>query len=228
MSLTERPFLPRSLLDRLRLRRSPTPPRTSRPRMLRRARRDWRRFLADLPATVLLPAAFILVLGLMVHLASILAMPLLAPKTAYARLAEVAKVNQMTLLPDATPAGMLLPMTDPAFVSAVCLYDLSARPLRVRVPATQDYTSVSFYTARGLPFYALSDQAAGRVIELDLLSTAQRAALPEDEEITAADRLVVESPTQTGIVLVRAYARYPDLKPQVRRQLEAAGCQPSM
>lgn len=211
--------------DLFRLRRRALP-RTSRPRPLRRAGRNWRRFAASIPETILLPAAIILVLGLMVHLASILAMPMLATRTAYARLSEVAKANQMTLLPDAVPGAMLLPMTDPAFVSAVCLYDLSVRPLRVRIPATQDYTSVSFYTSRGVPFYALSDQAAGRVIELDLLSPTQRAALPEDEEITAADRLVVEAPSQKGIVLIRAYARYGDLKAQVRRQLEAANCQP--
>ncbi len=204
-----------------------TLPRTTRPQPLKTVRRTFARVGAALPEQVLLPAAVILVLGLIVHLASILAMPVLAQKSAYQRLLEIAKVNQLTLLPDVTPAGMLLPMSDPAFVTAVCPYDLSARPLRVRVPATQDYTSVSFYTARGVPFYALNDHAAGRVIELDLLSPSQRAALPEDEEITAADRLVVESPAPKGIVLIRAYARYGDLRPQVRRQLEAAGCQPS-
>lgn len=214
-----------TVMDLFRFRR-PALPRTSRPRRIRRAHRDWRGLAARIPDTILLPAAFILVLGLMVHLASVLAMPMLATKTAYVRLSDLAQPNQMTLLPEATPTSMLLPMTDPAFVSAVCLYDLSARPLRIRVPATQDYTSVSFYTAQGVPFYALSDQAAGRVIELDLLSPTQRAALPEDEEITAADRLVVEAPSQTGIVLIRAYARYGDLKAQVRRQLESASCQP--
>ncbi|MEW6254986.1 MAG: DUF1254 domain-containing protein [Pseudomonadota bacterium] len=163
----------------------------------------------------------------MVHLVSILAMPLLAQNTAFQRLSRLAQPNQMTLLPDATPQTMTLPMTDPAFVTAVCLYDLRDRPLRLRVPASEDYTSVSFYTARGVAFYALNDQAAGRVIELDLLSPAQRAALPEDEEITAADRLVVESPSERGIALIRAYARFPDLRPQIRRQLEAASCAPS-
>ncbi len=35
----------------------------------------------------------------------------------------------------------------------------------------------------------------------------KRAALPEDKEITAADRLIVESPTGEGIVLIRAFVR---------------------
>lgn len=209
------------------LRRRRLLPRTSRVHPLRRVRRGFDRMRAAVPEHVLLPLACVLVIAGMVHLVSVLAMPFLAQNTAYDRLQAMAQPNQVTLLPDATPAAMTLPMTDPAFVTAVCLYDLRDRPLRVRVPASEDYTSVSFYTARGVAFYALNDQAAGRVIELDLLSPSQRAALPEDEEITAADRLVVESPSERGIVLIRAYARYPDLRAQTRRQLEAASCTPS-
>ncbi len=208
-------------------RRRSTLPRTGRAPVWRRLRRAISRLPAAMPEAVLLPLACIVVLAGITHLVSILAMPDLAQRSAYLRLSEIAKPNQLTLLPDATPTDMILPMTDPAFVSAVCLYDLSERPLRVRVPATADYTSVSFYTAGGVPFYALSDQAAGRVIELDLLSPNQRAALPEDEEITAADRLVVESPKEKGIVLIRAYARYGDTRTTIRRQLEAASCTPS-
>lgn len=184
-------------------------------------------WLAAAPGQLALGLAFILVLAGIVHLTSVLAMPMLATNNAFARLSRIAPVNGMALLPDPSPASMTLPLTDPAFVSAVCLYDLADHPLKVRVPATSDYTSVSFYTARGVAFYALNDQAAGRVIELDLLSPAQRAALPEDEEITAADRLIVESPALRGVVLIRAFARYPDTRDAIRRQLEGASCQPS-
>lgn len=184
-------------------------------------------WLAEAPGQLAFGLAFILVLAGIVHLTSVLAMPLLATNNAFARLSRIAPMNGILLLPDPTPQSMTLPLTDPAFVSAVCLYDLADHPLKVRVPATSDYTSVSFYTARGVAFYALNDQAAGQVIELDLLSPAQRAALPEDEEITAADRLIVESPALRGVVLIRAFARYPDTRDAVRRQLETASCAPS-
>lgn len=179
------------------------------------------------PLGLLLPVAMALVLAGIAHIVSILAMPALAENNAFARLAEMVDSNDMKLLPDPTPNAAVLPMQDPAFISAVCLYDLSEKPLKVRVPATADYTSVSFYTDEALAFYALSDQAAGKVIELDLMNAAQKAALPEDEEITAADRLVIESPSQEGIVLVRAHVPNRSLRELVRRQLEAASCTPA-
>lgn len=180
--------------------------------------------IARWPAGLLLSAAVAVVLAGIAHIISILAMPALAERNAYARLSEFAESNMMVMLPDPTPQEAVLPMMDPAFISAVCLYDLSQRPVKVRVPATSDYTSVSFYTAEGLAFYALSDQAAGAVIELDLMTAAQKAALPEDEEITAADRLVIVSPSVEGVVMVRAFVRERGMRAGVRKQLEAAGC----
>lgn len=176
------------------------------------------------PMALFLPATFVVVLAAITHIVSILAMPTLAERNAFARLSELADSNEMVMLPDTTPREAVLPMMDPAFVSAVCLYDLSERSLKVRVPATADYTSVSFYTAEGLPFYALSDQAAGRVIELDLMTEDQKAALPEDEEVTAADRLVIVSPSTEGVVLVHAFVRERGMRGMIRRQLEGASC----
>ncbi len=179
------------------------------------------------PVNLALAAAFVLVLAGITHIVSILSMPSLATRNGFERLSDQFDSNTMSLLPDPTPQEATLPMMDPAFVTAVCPYDLNDHPLTVRVPATADYTSVSFYTAEGLAFYALSDQAAGKVVELDLMNADQKAALPEDEEVTAADRLVIESPSQEGIVLVRAFVRDRGLKSEVRRQLEAATCAPS-
>ncbi|MDQ0505222.1 DUF1254 domain-containing protein [Xanthobacter agilis] len=203
--------------------------RVPRPRAVKRRLGGWfGRQMARVnwlwPAGLLLPAAMALVLAGIAHIVSILAMPALAENNAFARLSEIVGSNDMKLLPDPTPNDAVLPMQDPAFISAVCLYDLNDKPLKVRVPATANYTSVSFYTDEGLAFYALSDQAAGKVIELDLMNADQKAALPEDEEITAADRLVIESPSEEGIVLVRAHVPDRGMREVVRRQLEAATC----
>lgn len=172
-----------------------------------------------------LPVAIGAVLGGLVHLTTVLAMPRLALEDAYARLQRLGPVNKVHPLPAATPFAATLPRMDPAFVAAVCLYDLRRGPLRVRVPLSPDYTSVSFYTRYGLPYYAINDRAAGRrTIDLVLMTPAQRAALPEDEEITAADRLIVESPSYDGVVLIRALAREQGVQEAVTARVAEASC----
>jgi uncharacterized membrane protein len=72
---------------------------------------------------------------------------------------------------------------------------------------------------------AIDDRSAGRkVIELDLMTEEQHSALPEDEEVTAADRLIVDSPTATGLIVLKALAPEPGLMPQAQASLAASRC----
>jgi uncharacterized membrane protein len=164
-------------------------------------------------------------LGGIVHLVSVLALPRIATQDAYSRLTPMTGLNGVTPLPLADPNSAPMPFMDPAFAVAVCRYDLSAGSLKLTVPVSQAYTSVSFYTRNEVAYYAINDRSAGRkVIELDLMTEAQHAELPEDEDVTAADRLIIDSPTKTGLIVLKALAPEPGLMPQAQASLAASSC----
>ena len=166
-----------------------------------------------------------LLLGGIVHLGSVLLLPRTATQDAYARLAPSAPVNTVVPLAAPTADDAAMPFMDPAFAAAVCRYDLAAGPMKFSVPVSQAYTSVSFYTRNGVAYYALNDRAAGkRVVELDLMTRQQREDQPDDEDVTRADRLVVESPTTTGLILVRALSPERGQMRMARAALAAAQC----
>jgi uncharacterized membrane protein len=168
-----------------------------------------------------------LVLGGVVHLVSIMWLPRTATQDAYARLAPLGPINGFKLLPAPTPADSTMPFMDPAFAAAVCRYDLSKGPVKLSVPVSQAYTSVTFYTRYDIAYYAINDRSAGRrAIELDLMTTKQRDDLPDDEDVTAADRLIVESPTVTGLIVARAFSPEPSLLPTATAALTGAQCKP--
>ena len=164
-------------------------------------------------------------LGGVVHLVSVLALPRIATQDAYSRLTPMTKLNAVTPLPLADPNNAPMPFMDPAFAMAICRYDLSGGPIKLTVPVSQAYTSVSFYTRNEVAYYAINDRSAGRkVIELDLMTEAQHAELPEDEDVTAADRLIIDSPTATGLIVLKALAAEPGLMPQAQASLAASSC----
>ena len=164
-------------------------------------------------------------LGGVVHLATVIILPRTATQDAYARLTPIAPVNTVVALPIPSPEKAVMPFMDPAFASAICRYDLSEGPLKVTVPVSPAYTSISFYTRYDVAYYAINDRAAGRrVIELELMTPAQHEQVPEDEEITAADRLIVESPTPTGLIAIRAMAPEPGLLPAAQSAVAASRC----
>jgi uncharacterized membrane protein len=164
-------------------------------------------------------------LGGIVHLVAVLILPHTATQDAFTRLSAIAQVNTVTAVPQPTPQGEIIPFMDPAFASSVCRYDLSSGPIKLAVPVSPAYTSVSFYTRRGVAYYAINDRAAGRrLIELHLMTPAQHAELAEEEDVTAADRLIVESPSETGLIVMRALAPEPGLMPAARAVLNNATC----
>ena len=164
-------------------------------------------------------------LGGIVHLATVIILPRTATQDAYARVARIAPVNTVTAMPMPTPETATMPFMDPAFASAVCPYDLSQGPLKVTVPVSLAYTSISFYTRYDVAYYAINDRAAGRrVIELDLMTIDQHNQMPEDEDITAADRLIVDSPTLTGLIAIRALAPEAGLLPMAQNAIAGAQC----
>jgi uncharacterized membrane protein len=166
-----------------------------------------------------------LLLGGIVHLSTVLLLPKLASQDAYARVSAFAPVNSVIAIPSPSPDKAVMPFMDPAFAVSVCRYDLSRGALKFSVPISQAYTSASFYTRADVAYYAINDRAAGRrVIELDLMTSAQRADLPEDEEVTRADRLIVTSPTNAGLIVIRALTPEPGWVPAARGALAAAQC----
>ncbi len=176
---------------------------------------------------IALPVLAGLVLGGLVHILSIFALPQLAQNDAFARLSALGKPNMMLQVPDPTPFESVLPRLDPAFVFAACIFDLTRGPLEMSVPTTPDLTSVAFYTRQGRVFYSLNDRAAARrSIDLQLMTAEQRALLPRNEEITAADRLIIEAPTEKGIAFVRAFVREEGARSNLRALLAGAKCMP--
>ena len=144
-------------------------------------------------------------LGGIVHFTSIIVLPQTATRDAYSRLQQVTKTNTVEPLSIPTASRPVMPFMDPAFATAICRYDLSHGPMKLSVPLGPAYTSVSFYTRYNIAYYVINDQAAGRrIIELNLMTEEQHDQLPEEENITAADRLIVDSPTVTGLVAIRA------------------------
>ena len=166
-----------------------------------------------------------LLLGGIVHIATVLYLPNTATQNAYARISAIAPVNRVVPLPAPSPEKAVLPLMDPAFATAVCRYDLSDGPLKLTTPVSPAYTSVTFYTNKDVAYYAINDRAAGRrTIELDLMTAAQRAQIQDDEEVAAADRLIVESPSRTGLIVLRALAAEPGMMPAAVSSLSGARC----
>ena len=144
-----------------------------------------------------------------VHIASVLLMPRLAPRDAYTRLAAFIAQGGLRPLPAAEPGQEILPFLDPAFAYAVCGYDLARGPLRIRAAVVPGpFVSMSFRSRKGQLFYSLTDRAASRgKIDIVVLTTAQLAeAEAQDSDDEPVQELRLLAPELQGFVLLRSLA----------------------
>ena len=170
--------------------------------------------------------AVVIVAGI-VHIVSILAMPRLAPRDAFARVERLAAAHRMVLLPAAGTDPTAPPFEDPALVQGVCRYDLAQGPLRLRADLPPDaLTLFSFHARFGQLYYSMTDRSATRGrLDVLLLTAAQLDAVEaNDSEDELPQELRIVAPTPRGFVLVRALAERPGDVPDARRRVMATTC----
>lgn len=153
---------------------------------------------------VLLTTAGLVLAGI-VHIVTILVVPMLAERdasSAYAMLGANGRAELVTPQPGALPAML---DADPASVSAVCGYDLSAGPMRVVARAGSLPLGLTLHRRGGGVVYAITDRAAIRgMLEFVVMTQDQLdERLAKDEEGETSRELRVVSDTQQGLVVAR-------------------------
>lgn len=162
--------------------------------------------------TGLLYGLAVLFIAGVVHIVSVLVMPQIATHDAFARLAALAQANQPVLLPRPLPGQEITPFEDPAVAQAVCLFDLTQAPFRVRANVDDGaLLTLSFRSRTGRVFYAMTDKAAvhGK-IDIRVLTAAQlQAVQAEDDEDNPPQELRLVAPDTKGFLLISALSPYP-------------------
>ena len=100
---------------------------------------------------------------------------------------------------------------DPAAVTAICSYDLSAGPLRVVARIGTLPLGLTLHRRGGGVLYAITDRAAIRgVVEFLVMTEEQRdERAARDEEGEAVRELRIVSDTMQGLIAARVLAKQP-------------------
>lgn len=150
------------------------------------------------------------------HLAAIAVFPSAMMYFILRPLITVGKVNSMNHGGPPRAGSDRVPMTNPDFLMSRCAYDVSARPLRVTASVPGTYWSISFYASNTDNFYVINDEEApSKKVTLVL-------ARRDSPYAGKAGEIVVRSPSDTGLVLVRMLITDRGALDRLRRvQLEA-------
>jgi uncharacterized membrane protein len=174
-------------------------------------RRSWREVLATFVRRFALGTAAGLVLAGIVHIAVVLAIPLLSERDAGSAYMALGAGGRAELISgEKAPAGLAqLRDADPATAIAVCGYDLSNGPMRVVARAGGLPLGLTLHRRGGGVIYAITDRAAIRgVVEFLVMTEEQRdERLARDEEGETSRELRIVSDTTQGLIVARVLAK---------------------
>lgn len=163
-----------------------------------------------------------LVLAVIFHLSTVMAIPQLAMKTAHQRILERAgsRVNTLLHSPGVTVDSRDVVKPSPDLLYSLCVYDVSDRPLRITAPVPDTYWSLSFYQPNTDNFFVLNDrQAKTNPVEIVLVG-------PKMEVPRGTNAEVVVAPTTKGIFLLRTLIMDEDKLDELIEIQKKAGCKP--
>lgn len=184
------------------------------------------RFLRVFRVSWFMVTIAILLAGI-VHIATVFSMPHIVSRKAWDRLNAIGPVNKLTVLPAASPVHQSLPFMAPNIRYAICRYDLSDGPVRLKTAIFDDLSMIAFYTPSGANFYTISGADIKRnSIEVFISDKSAPVLAEEPENVDDVDNsVVVTVPHVRGVVVIRAPLASPSRGVRAEQMLSEAFCQ---
>ncbi len=150
----------------------------------------------------------LLVAGI-VHLSAVLLAPRMATASVAARF-SAGEANTLRVLPPVLGPADTLPtrFADPALLTAICPFDLTEGPVRLRLQTGDQFLSIVVLSPTGRVLLALTDRAATRRTLNILLATATQLRQLDSQEGTDEDSQELRARIEEfrGVALVRVLA----------------------
>ena len=154
------------------------------------------------------------------HVATVLYSQLTLQSTAIVQIAENSPANQLVQFDAETAKLISMPYASPDISYSYCSFDISEKPLRIRVSIPSTYWSMAAYTQTGVNFYTISDRQI-ETRELEIVVTSDRH---KDQFETGTT--IVSPPGDTGLFLFRAFIPNRSFTEIIQAQMNEVTCTP--
>jgi uncharacterized membrane protein len=165
------------------------------------------------------------VLGGIIHIVVILALPSLADQSIWTRVADIDADNRMAILPP-VKAGEPNPLgLDPELVYGLCRVDLAQGPAYVKGVMPDAFWSVALFNPAGIVAYSTTNRdGIGQTLDLGIFNAAQTRLLAQQQLDIAEGLLVVESVSDRLLVLVRLAPPQHAMRARFETALSGVSC----
>jgi len=166
-------------------------------------------------------------LGGVIHIVTILTLPLLAEETAWTRVAALEADNRMLILPPVLPGEPNPLRLDPELAYGLCRVDLREGPAYLSGVLPDAFWSLAIFNPAGIVTYSTTNRdGIGQTLEVGIFNAAQTRLLAQQQLDIAEGLLVVESRSDDLFVLVRLAPPHAAMRARFEAELSEVECGP--
>lgn len=164
-------------------------------------------------------------LGGIVHIAVILLMPQLATNDLWSRMQGLDVLDKVAVLAVPGPGEPNPLHLDPDLAYAVCRLDLTGGPGEISGTLPDAFWSVAIFDRAGTVVYSTTNrEGIGTNLDLGIFNPAQTELLAEQKLDLANGLLIVESPENDILVVVRLAPPYAAMRARFEKALAGLAC----
>ncbi|GGF15503.1 membrane protein [Youhaiella tibetensis] len=164
-------------------------------------------------------------LGGIIHIVVILALPYFATEDVWSRVAALEAVDKPVVLPVPKPGEPNPLRLDPDMVYAVCQVNLADGPGVLSGTLPDAFWSIAVYNRAGAVIYSTTNRdGVGQNLDLGIFNAAQTRLLAQQQLDVAEGLLIVESPQNNVFALVRLAPPHPAMQARYADALSQLEC----
>ncbi|WIY53655.1 hypothetical protein O9Z70_03700 [Devosia sp. YIM 151766] len=166
-----------------------------------------------------------LLLGGVIHIVTILTLPLLAEETTWTRIMALDAENRLLVLPPVQPGAPNPLHLDPELSYGLCRIDLAQGPAYLSGILPDAFWSVAIYDDAGIVTYSTTNRdGIGQNVELGIFNSDQTRLLAQQQIDIKEGLLVVEAASDDLFILVRLSPPHDVMRPRFEQELSRITC----
>ncbi|KKB09027.1 DUF1254 domain-containing protein [Devosia chinhatensis] len=168
-----------------------------------------------------------LLLGGVIHIVTILALPSLAEDTSWTRIEDYEASNRILILPAVVPGAANPLRLDPDLSYGICRVDLDEGPAYLSGVLPDAFWSVAIYDRSGIVTYSTTNRdGIGQNVDIGIFNADQTRLLAQQQIDIAEGLLVVEAQSDDLLIVVRLSPPHEIMRPRFDAALSQITCGP--
>jgi uncharacterized membrane protein len=160
-----------------------------------------------------------------VHISSLMLIPLVSENDAWTRLSHVTKEGVFTIVEPRSQIASSMRALDPNFVVGACQFTLEDGPVVLSGDGKTDFWSLSIFNKRGENLFSINDRITNNgLLDAVIATPLQFIEFQNDMPVELQNSVFAQADTTEGFVILRAFVPNGSERERVKNFVKTSGC----